>query len=270
MPPYKTDWTQDTLLHLRDMKQAQVSKWGEAPKCVDVAHPGDPKQGEVQLKVIACSVHALVRSRAAGTHYSAKSLPHIPGTDGVGRTSDGKLVYFNAISDTGGSMTEVINIAVERTTPIPDGADPVQVAGLLNPVSASWMALSARTHGLAPGFTALILGATGVSGSAAVEVARALGASKVVGAARSAARLSGLGLDGTIELANDPSQTDWSHAMEVDVVLDFMYVLFCSMFLSEDRIINMNLNPHQPTVQALQPLTLSIDMVQLQSRCSGP
>ncbi|KAF3767707.1 GroES-like protein [Cryphonectria parasitica EP155] len=205
------------------MKQAQVTAWGEPPKYVDVADLGSPKPGEVQLRVLACSIHQLVRGRATGTHYSAHTLPHIPGTDGVGQTSDGKLVYFSAMSETGGSMTEMINVAVERTVPVPDGADPVQVAGLVNPVMASWLGLSVRTSGLEAGFTVVVLGATGVSGAASVGVARALGAGKVIGAARSAAKLAGLGLDGAIELANDPSQTDWSTASDADVILDFLY-----------------------------------------------
>lgn len=205
------------------MKQAQVTSWGEPPQYVEVADPSAPPSGQIQLRVLAAGVHQLVRSRAAGAHYSAHTLPHIPGVDGVGQSSDGKLFYFNAMSPTGGSITEIINVPVERTAPIPDGADPVQVAGLVNPVMASWMGVSARTSGLQPGFTAVIMGATGVSGVAAVGVAHALGAGKVVGVARSAAKMAGSGLDATIELASDPTKTDWSAAMDVDVVLDFLY-----------------------------------------------
>lgn len=208
---------------VHDMKQAQVTTWGQAPKLVEVGNPGPPPPGHHQLRVLAAGVHQLVRSRAAGTHYSASGLPHIPGVDGVGQTSDGKLFYFNAMNPTGGSMTEVINVPVEKTVPVPDGADPVQVAGLVNPVMASWMAISARTSGLQPGFTAVVLGATGVSGAAAVGVARALGAAKVVGVARSAAKMAGVGLETTVELASDASQTDWTAAMDADVILDFLY-----------------------------------------------
>lgn len=211
------------LLFVCDMKQAQVTVWGQPPQPVEVADPGPPPPGHHQLKVLAAGVHMLVRSRAAGTHYSVSGLPHIPGVDGVGQTSDGQLFYFNAFSPTGGSMTELINVPVERAVPVPDGADPVQVAGLVNPVMASWMAISARTSGLQPGFTAVVLGATGVSGAAAVGVARALGAGKVVGVARSAAKMAALGLEAAVELASDTSQTDWTAAMDVDVILDFLY-----------------------------------------------
>lgn len=205
------------------MKQAQVITWGELPKYLDVADPGPAPEGHIQLKVLATGVHQVVKTRASGKHYSARSLPHIPGVDGVGQSADGRLHYFNALTDTGGSMTELINVPVFKTVPVPDGADPVQVAGLVNPVMASWLALAVRTSGLQPGFTAVILGVTGVSGAAAVGVAKTLGAGKVIGAGRSSAKMADLGLDETIELASDASKTDWAAALGTDVILDFIY-----------------------------------------------
>lgn len=120
-------------------------------------------------------------------------------------------------------MTDIINVPTQKVVPVPDGADPVQVAGLVNPVMASWMALAKRTTGLQSGFTALVVGATGVSGVAAVDVARVFGAGKVVGVARNAAKMAGLGLDATIELGLKSADIDWSPAMDTDVVLDFLY-----------------------------------------------
>lgn len=205
------------------MKQAQVTSWGEVPKYIDVDEPGAAPAGHIQLKVLAAGVHQVAKTRAAGKHYSAHVLPHIPGVDGVGQDAEGNLYYFNAMTDQGGSMTEIINVPRQKVVPVPDGADPIQVAGLVNPVMASWMAIVKRTSGLQAGFTALILGATGMSGAAAVTVAQTLGAAKVVGAARSAAKMTGLGLDATVELGSDPSRIDWTPAMDVDVVLDFLY-----------------------------------------------
>lgn len=205
------------------MKQAQVAAWGDLPKCIEVDAPSAAPVGQIQLKVLAAGVHQVVKSRAAHKHYSAIVLPHVPGVDGVGEDVGGKLYYFNAMTEQGGSMTEAINVLQQKVAPIPDGADPVQIAGLVNPVMASWMAIAKRTTGLQSGFTALILGATGVSGAAAVDVARTLGAAKVVGVARSAAKMDGLGLDATIELWSDPNTIDWTPAMDVDVNLDFLY-----------------------------------------------
>lgn len=205
------------------MKQARVTSWGEPPKYIDVDELGAAPAGHIQLKVLATGVHQLVKGRATGKHYSANVLPHIPGVDGVGQDADGRLYYFNAMTNQGGSMTEVINIPLQKVVPVPDGADPIQVAGLVNPVMAGWMAIVKRTNGLQLGFTVLILGATGLSGTAAVSVARKLGAAKVVGGARSAAKMAGLGLDATVQLGSDPTSIDWTPAMDVDLVLDFLY-----------------------------------------------
>ncbi|CAN8102214.1 unnamed protein product [Discula destructiva] len=126
------------------------------------------------------------------------------------------------MSDQGGSMTEVINVLKQSAVPVPHGADPVQVAGLVNLFMASWMAIAKRTARLQPGFTALIIGVTGVSVVAAVDVVRMLGAAKVVGVARSAAKMARLGPDAAVELASDPAKVDWTSAMDVDVILDFL------------------------------------------------
>ena len=67
---------------------------------------------------------------------------------------------------------------------------------------SSWIALVWRAR-LEPGETVLILGATGVAGRLAVQVARHLGAGRVIGAGRRAEALealAGLGADATIRL----------------------------------------------------------------------
>ncbi len=207
------------------MKQAQVAAWGESPTVYDVPAPQFPPPDSdlVQIKVLAAGLHSLVRGRATGKHYSAKSLPHIPGTDGVGLTPEGKLVYFPSMTPHGGSFTELINVPRPATSPVPSGADPIQVAGLLNPVMASWMAYATRTTQLPDHFTAVILGATSLSGIAAVSVSRLFGAGRVVGVARNATKMAALGLDGTVELKDDVKSTDFSAALEADVILDFLY-----------------------------------------------
>ena len=205
------------------MKAAHVIEWGQTPKIVDVPEPAAPDAGEVQIKLLATAVPTLVKGRAAGTHYSANVLPHIPGVDGVGRTSDGKLVYYLTLTPQGGSFQEVINVPQRRIFPVPDGADPVQMAVLANPTMSSWMAITNRTTNLPKDFSVLIIGVTGASGSTAIGVARKLGAGKVIGAARNAAKMEGLGLDGTIELKSEVEQTDFSSAADVDLVIDYLY-----------------------------------------------
>jgi NADPH:quinone reductase-like Zn-dependent oxidoreductase len=206
------------------MHTAIVTKWGETPKYVEVETPPVPSadSGFVQIKLVASGLHQIVKSRAEGTHYSAKTLPHVPGIDGVATTEDGKHVYFSTLA-TGGSMSEVINIPKKDTTPFPEGLDPVQAAALLNPAMSSWMAMRTRTIDLPKNFTVLIMGATTMSGTIAIPLVRSLGAAKVIGVARNVAALEALGLDETIQLMDPVEKTDFSKLGDVDVNLDYLW-----------------------------------------------
>jgi len=206
------------------MHTALVTKWGDPPKYVEVDTPPVPSADSdlIQVKLVASCLHQLARSRAAGTHYSAKTLPHVPGVDGIGTTSDGKSVYFSTLG-TGGSMSDIINVPKKDTTPLPEGLDPIQAAALLNPAMSSWMAMRTRTDNLPEKFTALIMGATTMSGTIAIPIVRSLGAAKVIGVARNVAALGALDLDETIQLMDSAEETDFSKLGDVDVILDYLW-----------------------------------------------
>jgi NADPH:quinone reductase-like Zn-dependent oxidoreductase len=59
------------------------------------------------------------------------------------------------------------------------------------------------------------------SGTIAIQLAKKLGAAKVIGVARNASALATLGLDDTIVL--QPTETDFSKLGDVDIVLDYLY-----------------------------------------------
>ena len=203
------------------MHQAQVTQWGQPPTYTEVPEPQAPGPDEVRVKVIAAGLHRVVRSRAAGKHYSSGDFPHIPGTDGVGTTDDGKAVYFSSFSV--GSMSEYVNVPKRSVLPIPEGIDPVQAAGITNPAMSSWMAFKTRTSKLPKDFSVLILGATSASGRVAIPLARSLGATRIVGAARNKATLDTLDLDESIVITDDPEKTDFNTLGDVDVILDYIY-----------------------------------------------
>ncbi|KAF2496468.1 GroES-like protein [Lophium mytilinum] len=206
------------------MHAAQVSTWGSPPSYVIVPEP-DNTPNTTQIKVLATGLHRLVRSRAAGTHYSSGNLPHTPGTDGIGTlTTTGQRVYFSTFA-TGGSFADVVCVPPHAVTPLPDDVDTIQAAAMVNPALSSWMALRTRTGSeeLKQGFTVLIMGATSASGRVAIEVARALGAGRVVGVARDGGKLAGLGLDECIVLRDPVTETDFGKLGDVDVVLDYIY-----------------------------------------------
>lgn len=225
------------------MLSVQVIEWGQPPRAVRALPPPTPTHDtEVQIRVLAAGLHNVVRSRASGRHYSAGDralLPHTLGVDGVGvDISTGATVYFSALGDgegDGGSFAELVNVRREDVVPVPEGVDVVQAAGLMNPVLSSWMALRKRVdflrEGRKEGWTCLIMGVTSMSGRLAIKVARAMGASKVYGAARNEERMKTLALDGYILLKDDPSTTDFSAAASADVVLDYLYGPYMTAFL---------------------------------------
>ncbi|KAK8859052.1 alcohol dehydrogenase protein [Apiospora arundinis] len=212
------------------MHAAQVQSWSEAPRYLSVAAPPAPTADEIQLRVLAAGAHNVVRSRATGTHYSAKTLPHTPGMDCVARDeATGQLYYITSLGDTFGTFVEYINVPKAGgkgvlVVPLPEGADPVAVAGSVNPAFSSWMAIAARTNDLPQDWTCLILGATSASGRLAVHTAKALGAKRVVGAARSEETLKSVpGLDDYVLFDAAEKDPQLLNAVEADVVLDYVY-----------------------------------------------
>src|SRR5262249_50319766 len=102
------------------------------------------------------------------------------------------------------------------------------VAAAMNPAMSSWVALRRRVP-VQPGQCVLILGATGNAGAMAVQVARRLGAGRVVGAGRDAARLRALipaGADDVVQLTSAARATGAAlaaAAAETDIVLDYLW-----------------------------------------------
>lgn len=203
------------------MKAAVVSRFDEAPRYAEWPEPAPAGEPELVVEVLASALHPRVRSQADGSHYtSTDQLPLVPGIDGVGIDPDGALRYFILPDATLGAMAERTVIDPRRSIVLPGAADPVAIAASMNPAMASWIALTRRTT-LAPGASVLVIGATGSAGRMAIQVARRLGASRVVGAARNADALTTVGADLAVTLGDDEAM---AHAAgDVDVVLDFLW-----------------------------------------------
>jgi len=167
---------------------------------------------------------------AAGTHFvKPEALPIICGTDGVGDLADGTRVFFGGCKRPFGAMAELALAPEMFCFPIPAGLDDDTAAALPNPGVSAWLSLTHRAK-LARGETVLILGATGVTGQLAVQIAKLLGARKVLGVGRNErvlARLSELGADATIQLdqaANDLKEAYLSEMGDgFDVILDYLW-----------------------------------------------
>src|SRR5262249_22290457 len=197
----------------------------EPPQYREHELPQPIRDDELLVDVLAVGLHPRVRSGAAGTHYtSTGELPFVPGIDGVARRPDGKRIYF--VAD--GTMAEQAVIAVGRSIELPDTADAVRIAAAMNPAMSSWVALRRRVQ-IEPGQSVLVLGATGNAGSMAIQVAKRLGAGRVVAAGRDADRLAAgrpAGADAVVRLTEDTEATTQhlsAAAAEVDIVIDYLW-----------------------------------------------
>jgi NADPH:quinone reductase-like Zn-dependent oxidoreductase len=211
------------------MNAAVVEAFDRPPRYAEFADPvvGD---GEVLVEVKAAGLHPIVKGLASGTHYgSTGQLPFVPGVDGVGTLPDGKRVFFGATHPPYGSFGERTITRSWMTVPLPDGIDDVTAAALANPGMSSRAAL--MRAGFAAGEGVLILGATGVAGQLAVQIARRLGAKRVVTAGRNQkalAELPSLGADAVIALGQEPDALVEAFRGEVvdgkiNVVLDYLW-----------------------------------------------
>ncbi|MYR00820.1 MULTISPECIES: zinc-binding alcohol dehydrogenase family protein [unclassified Streptomyces] len=211
------------------MYAAVVHSFDAPPRYDTFETPAPRGEHEILVDVLAAGLHPRVRSGASGTHYSSDGvLPMVPGIDAVGRTTDGQLLYFVALDDTVGTMAERAVVDRRRAAPLAPGTDPVAVAAAMNPGMSSWVALRRRID-FRPGANVLILGATGNAGQLAVQIAKHLGAGRVVAAGRDPERLAllpALGADETVSLLGEPNEAAErlaKSAADVDVVIDYLW-----------------------------------------------
>ncbi|OYN80884.1 quinone oxidoreductase family protein [Mycolicibacterium sphagni] len=205
------------------MHAAVVTDFAKPPAYQAFPEPQPATSDDVVVDVLAAGLHPLVRSRAAGTHYtSTGELPLVPGIDGVGRAPDGTLRYF-VVSSALGAMAERTLVDLRRSVVLPEDADPVSIAAAMNPAMSSWVALRRRVT-LQPGQTVVILGATGSAGRLAVQTAKHLGAGAVIGIGRDRQQLAALpelGADDVILL--DEISTNFDRVLGADIVIDYIW-----------------------------------------------
>ena len=122
-----------------------------------------------------------------------------------------------------GAYAERIALPPESVTHTPPGLDHARAVALVRNYQTAYFALARRAQ-LRAGETVLVLGSAGGIGSAAVQVAKALGARVIAAVHRSAAMefVSALGPDVVLSLTDGWLQAvrDHTHGKGVDVVVD--------------------------------------------------
>jgi NADPH2:quinone reductase len=184
------------------MKAAVLHTLGQLPRYEDFADP-HAIEGEVTVRIKAASLKNVDKMMANGSHYDRlPELPCVCGIDGVGLLDDGTRVYCGGARPPYGMMAERAVVSRAWCLPIPEQVDDATAAALPNPALSAWLPLIWRAQ-LQPGETVLILGATGVAGQLAIQIAKHLGAGRVVAAGRNRrvlTTLHDLGADATIAL----------------------------------------------------------------------
>jgi NADPH2:quinone reductase len=212
------------------MNAAVVRSYDAPPSYTSFEEPV-AGEGELLVTVPAAGLHPIVKSLANGTHYGSTGVfPFVPGVDGVGQLQDGTRIYFGGARSPFGTFAERSIAAVGMYLPIPNELEDATVAGLANPGMSSWAALTARAQ-FAAGESVLILGATGSAGQLAVQIAKRLGARRVVASGRNPQalkKLKGLGADVVISLDQEKAALVDAFRSEiagdgVDVVLDYLW-----------------------------------------------
>jgi NADPH:quinone reductase-like Zn-dependent oxidoreductase len=225
---------------------------------VEVPTP-EPGPGEVRVRLRAASFNRLDRFTLAGIPGVPIALPHVLGSDGagtvdrlgegVGALAVGERVLLNPGLWDGtcpaclrgeealcrefrivgehvqGTATEQIVLPSRNVYPLPDRLDFEQGAAAPLVFQTAWRALSS-VAALRTGERCAIIGAGGGVATAAIQVAKRLGAQVVV-ATRSrekAERARRLGADDAVELSPseplDRALWRWSEKQGVDVIFD--------------------------------------------------
>ena len=208
------------------MKAAVVFDLNDGPIWADFTEP-QPAAGYTLIDVRAAAISHVVKGRASGRHYSFDgTLPFVVGIDGVGMTSDGQRVYFAFPSAPFGSMAQRAPVALQNCLPLPDALDDISAAAMANPGMSAWAAL-VKLAQFQAGETVLINGATGSAGQLAVQIARYLGAKKIIATGRNTQALAALAADECIDLTADEqtlnAQFAAASAGQIDVVVDYLW-----------------------------------------------
>jgi NADPH2:quinone reductase len=209
------------------MKAAVLTELGATPSPTDIEVPR-PRTGEQLVEVEVAGMNPVDVNISRGLAFSPP-LPCTVGMEGIGRTADGRRVYFDSARQPSGSFAQYCIVAEGDLIEIPEGVDaaaamPFGIAGL-----AAWTGLTWK-GALRAGETVLILGASSIVGQIGVQLAARLGAGRVVAAARDQrflSRASALGADAAVQL--DQTLGDLVAELEdasrggFDLVLDMLW-----------------------------------------------
>jgi len=151
----------------------QATGGPEALVLSDVPEP-ELSDGQTPINVRATGINFLEILVRQGRYPQPPDLPWIPGTEVAGETEDGRRVV-GLVRRSGGGYAERVSIDNEWLFDLPDEGSFEEGAAFLMAFLTAWIPLT-RQADVRAGTRVLVHAAAGGVGSAAVQIARLLGA----------------------------------------------------------------------------------------------
>ena len=205
------------------MRAIQIQEFGgpEVLELVELPNP-EPGDDEVVVEVVRAGMNFADTHQRQNDYLAKAELPLIPGGEVSGRTPDGRRVAAMLMN---GGYAEKVAVPRAALVPIPEEVDDDQAAGILLQGLTAWSLL--RVCGrLEQGESVVVQAAGGGTGTLAVQLARKIGAGRVIALASTPEKrelAERLGAHATVDSRSDELADDILAANEgkqVDVVLE--------------------------------------------------
>ena len=198
-----------SLPHCPAVKAIQIDTFGgpEVMELRDLPEP-DPGDGEVLVRVSRAGVNFADTHVTRNDYLAEQELPLVPGGEISGTTPDGRRIAAMLMN---GGYAEAVSVPERALVPVPDEVDDDQAAALLLQGLTAWAILT-HSGRLAAGESVVIHAAAGGTGSLAVQLAKRLGAGRVIALASSPEKR-----DLTLELGADAAVDSRSDSLREEI-----------------------------------------------------
>lgn len=206
------------------MRAAVLEQQGGTPVVRDYDEP-EPGEDDVLIDVETAGLGGW---DVVGAYRMPVGYPCVVRGEGVGRAPDGRRVYFGERSVRPfGACAERTVVPAPEVWDVPDGVD--DLTAITMGIAGTGALVPLEQAQIRPGESVLVLGGTGVLGQVALQLARVMGAGRVVAAARGQQGLDrvlerGIADAGVRLGGDDDAAALRAEAGEgFDVVLDMVY-----------------------------------------------
>jgi len=205
------------------MRAVQIQEFGgpEVLEVVDLPDP-EPCEGEVVVDVARAGMNFADTHQRQNDYLAKAELPLIPGGEVAGRTPDGRRVAAMLMN---GGYAEKVAVSRAALVPVPDEVSDEQAAGVLLQGLTAWTLLRVSAR-LEQGESIVVQAAGGGTGTLAVQLAKRIGAGRVIALASTPEKrelAERLGADATVDSRGEnltEAIVEANGGKQVDVVLE--------------------------------------------------